>query len=104
MLTLVVVPPALHLPSLDAECIAAISYLSSALPQGEWEVAADTHGILAGQAGTWRRLPALWDGDILVNGFERIVSYLKERSNGSWDLDSHLSKKGLARQHGYVWR
>lgn len=102
MITLIVVPPALHLPSLDAECTAAVSYLSSVVPAGEWEVIADTQGTLAGQAGTWRGLPALWDGNILVNGYERIVSYLTDKSNGGWSIDSGLSPEASARQHGFV--
>ena len=33
--------PAFGLPSIDAECIAAIAYLNRAVPQGQWVVVAD---------------------------------------------------------------
>ena len=41
VLELHVLGPAFGLPSIDAECIAAIAYLNRAVPQGQWVVVAD---------------------------------------------------------------
>ena len=44
MLTLTVLPPIDSLPSVDAQCLAAIGYMVHAVPSGEWEVVADREG------------------------------------------------------------
>lgn len=41
VLSLHVLPPAFGLPSIDVECLAAIAYLSLALPRGSWVLVAD---------------------------------------------------------------
>ena len=106
-LSLHVLPPAFKLPSIDAECLAAITYLRFALPFGAWVLVAD--------AGTHRRseftptfsfmtlrvlganqwladAPFLVNGDDLIEGFDPIVRYLRTVSNGQWDLDAKLSR------------
>jgi sorting and assembly machinery component 37 len=39
--------PAFGLPSIDAECNAAIAYLNQALPQGQWVLIADHDASLS---------------------------------------------------------
>ena len=102
MLTLVVVPPALGLPSLDGECLAAVTYMTNTLPENEWNLVADRQGILGGRTGTWHGLPALWDGDLLISGYDHIVDHLTKTSGGNWDLDRHLSRQEKAQQYGYA--
>jgi hypothetical protein len=45
-------------------------------------------GADPGAAG---ELPAVRDGPTLVGGFDNIVAYLGERSNGQWHLDAALT-------------
>lgn len=44
MLSLHVLPPAFELPSIDAECLAAIAYLRFTLPDGAWVLVAEAAG------------------------------------------------------------
>ena len=38
-------------------------------------------------------LPVLRDRSKTIGGFENIIHYLRERSDGQWDLDQHLSNQ-----------
>ena len=41
-------------------------------------------------------LPALRDGSVTVGGYQSIVEYLREKSDGKWDLDSTLDTQQKA--------
>lgn len=41
-------------------------------------------------------LPALQDGPIWVSRFRNIVDYLRQYSNGEWDLDRQLDETARA--------
>ena len=38
-------------------------------------------------------LPVIRDDPIAIGGFENIVHYLRERSNGRWDLDRRFANQ-----------
>jgi sorting and assembly machinery component 37 len=88
MLELHVLGPAFSLPSIDAHCLAAVAYLSQAVPKDSWRLIASPNPAA--------ELPALRDGDAYVTGFDRIVRYLRETSGGEWDLDADLDDEGRA--------
>ncbi|KIW17808.1 hypothetical protein PV08_05003 [Exophiala spinifera] len=81
--------PAFDLPSIDGQCLATIYYLRKALgvPGKEWVL------VRSGEprVSPFRELPALKDEETWVAGFGNIVSYLRDVSDGQWDLDRRLS-------------
>ncbi|KAF2022010.1 hypothetical protein BU24DRAFT_470965 [Aaosphaeria arxii CBS 175.79] len=78
--------PAFGLPSIDAECIAAVGYLNSTVPREDWRLVANHDTAL-------RKFPLLMDGSSRTAGFASIVLYLRKRTLGSYDLDIDLNQK-----------
>lgn len=78
--------PAFGLPSIDAECLATITYLAWALPTSEWELVATSPSGVPTQS-----LPSLQDprSGVWVTGFTSITSHLGQ-ANPEWDLDRHV--------------
>ncbi|OBR09957.1 Mitochondrial import receptor subunit [Colletotrichum higginsianum IMI 349063] len=85
VLELYVWGPAFGLPSVDAECLAAIAYLHTALPSSQWRLVASNDPAV----DTSNRLPALKAGGVWVSGYVAIASHLASLSphSPSWDLD-----------------
>ncbi|KAL8946676.1 MAG: hypothetical protein Q9222_006962 [Ikaeria aurantiellina] len=98
MLQLHVWGPAFGLPSIDPHCLAAIAYLSQAVPQAEWTLLASSNPTLS----PTRELPALRDGSIWVGGFQNIVAYLSDKSGGQWNLDQACSSQNRADISAYT--
>ncbi|EXJ81340.1 hypothetical protein A1O3_07630 [Capronia epimyces CBS 606.96] len=84
--------PAFDLPSIDAQCLAAVCYLRTCLPSDGWSLipSSDPTRTPLGE------LPALRDGGTWVAGFNNIVAYLRDISNGEWDLDKDLDENQRA--------
>ncbi|RAK97803.1 mitochondrial import receptor subunit [Aspergillus ibericus CBS 121593] len=79
--------PAFSLPSIDAQCLAAIAYLSLTLPQDAWVLVASSDPSVSPTC----ELPALKNDSTWVSRFRNIVDYLRQYSNGEWDLDQNLT-------------
>ncbi|KAK3177934.1 hypothetical protein OEA41_000066 [Lepraria neglecta] len=79
--------PAFSLPSIDSQCLAATSYLTQAVPRGEWVLVASSDTAISPK----RDLPALRDGTTTIGGFQNIIDYLHQKSNGQWHLDGHFT-------------
>ncbi|KAK2060321.1 hypothetical protein LY76DRAFT_416907 [Colletotrichum caudatum] len=77
--------PAFGLPSIDAECLAAIAYLHTALPSSQWRLVPSNDPAVDSS----NRLPALNANGVWVTGYTAIVSRLASLSphSPSWDLD-----------------
>ncbi|OQD77544.1 hypothetical protein PENDEC_c002G01642 [Penicillium decumbens] len=84
--------PAFTLPSIDAQCLAAIAYCSLVLPKDSWELVASSDPSVS-PAG---ELPALQNGSAWVSRFRNIVDYLRQYSDGAWDLDWQLDESNRA--------
>ncbi|WEW59642.1 hypothetical protein PRK78_005121 [Emydomyces testavorans] len=87
--------PAFGLPSIDSQCLAAIAYFALALPEtdsAEWVLIPDSDPRVV----PTNELPALRTGSRWISGFRNIVEFLKQYSNGEWDLDSWLGPKERA--------
>ncbi|OQE28476.1 hypothetical protein PENSTE_c003G08250 [Penicillium steckii] len=84
--------PAFALPSIDAQCLAAIAYCSLALPKGSWELVASSDPSVSPTG----ELPALQNGAVWVSRFRSIVDYLRQYSKGAWDLDNQLDETSRA--------
>ncbi|KAJ5436083.1 Mitochondrial outer membrane transport complex Tom37/metaxin [Penicillium cf. griseofulvum] len=78
--------PAFSLPSIDAQCLAAIAYCSEVLPKDSWELIASSDPSVSPTG----ELPALQNGSIWVSRFRNIVDYLRQYSEGAWHLDQDL--------------
>ncbi|PYH33367.1 mitochondrial import receptor subunit [Aspergillus neoniger CBS 115656] len=78
--------PAFSLPSIDAQCLAAITYLSLTVPKDAWVLVASSDPSVSPTC----ELPALKNGSTWVSRFRNIVDYLRQYSNGDWDLDQGL--------------
>ncbi|KAJ5163194.1 Mitochondrial import receptor subunit (Tom37) [Penicillium coprophilum] len=78
--------PAFTLPSIDAQCLAAIAYCSEVLPKDSWELIASSDPSVSPTG----ELPALQNGSIWVSRFRNIVDYLRQYSEGAWNLDQNL--------------
>ncbi|KAJ5095718.1 hypothetical protein NUU61_005074 [Penicillium alfredii] len=78
--------PAFALPSIDAQCLATIAYCSLVLPKGSWELIPSSD-LSVSPTG---ELPALQNGTVWVSRFRNIVDYLRQYSEGAWDLDREL--------------
>ncbi|KAI9831808.1 MAG: hypothetical protein M1819_004705 [Sarea resinae] len=79
--------PAFSLPSIDAECIAAIAYFAQTVPKDEWVIIADSDPTTS----PTKQLPALNHNSTWISGYQNIIIYLAHISHGAWDLDAHLS-------------
>ncbi|PYH80658.1 hypothetical protein BO82DRAFT_312623 [Aspergillus uvarum CBS 121591] len=79
--------PAFSLPSIDAQCLATIAYLSLALPKDAWVLVASSDPSVS----PTNELPALRNGNTWVSRFRNIVDYLRQYSSGDWDLDAELT-------------
>ncbi|KAJ5724179.1 hypothetical protein N7488_002214, partial [Penicillium malachiteum] len=84
--------PAFSLPSIEAQCLAAIAYCSLALPKDSWELVASSDPSVSPTG----ELPALQNGPIWVSRFRNIVDYIRKYSNGEWDLDRDLDESDRA--------
>ncbi|KAJ5327529.1 hypothetical protein MYU51_009215 [Penicillium brevicompactum] len=80
--------PAFSLPSIDAQCLAVIAYCSEALPKGSWELVATSDPSVSPTG----ELPALQNGEVWVSRFRNIVDYLRQYSEGAWNLDQNLNE------------
>ena len=72
---LYILGPAFGLPSIDAECVAAVALLQLQCAEGEWRLI-PTHDQK-------RRLPCLVDGGKHVDGFQNIARYFDATKNFS---------------------
>ncbi|CAO1596216.1 hypothetical protein XANCAGTX0491_000068 [Xanthoria calcicola] len=98
MLQLHVWGPAFHLPSIDPQCLAAIAYLSQAVPSTQWELIASSDPTLS----PTRELPALRDDSFWIAGFQNIVVRLLETSKGQWHLDRDCTTQDRADISAYT--
>ncbi len=80
--------PAFGLPSIDAECLAAIAYLRHALSSDEWVLvpSSDPKVCPTGE------LPALKSGSLWISRYRNIVDYLRKYLAGLSDLDRGLDE------------
>ncbi|CAL5872642.1 uncharacterized protein PFLUO_LOCUS6908 [Penicillium psychrofluorescens] len=92
MLQLHVWGPAFSLPSIDAQCLATIAYCALALPAGSWELVASSDPSVS----PTNELPSLRNGSVWVSRFRNIVDYLRQYSDGAWNLDVELGGQELA--------
>lgn len=90
--------PAFSLPSIDAQCLAAIAYLSQAVPRGEWTLIASSDPTLSPTG----QLPALKHDTTWIGGFRNIVDYLIKYSDGQYSLDADLEGQEKADCTAYV--
>ncbi|KAK0642559.1 Metaxin-1 [Lasiodiplodia hormozganensis] len=84
--------PAFGLPSIDAECIAALAYAKLTLREGSWVVVA-SHDVSKSPNTDF---PALRNGPTWVAGFKPIVHYLQRHSASEHDPDGHLTERERA--------
>jgi sorting and assembly machinery component 37 len=78
--------PAFELPSIDAQCLAAIIYLRHFLQNRDWVLVPSS----SPRVSPLGELPALLDGDVWVAGYINIINYLRDVSSGKWDLNKNL--------------
>ncbi|KAF2738459.1 hypothetical protein EJ04DRAFT_541381 [Polyplosphaeria fusca] len=81
--------PAFGLPSIDAECIAAVAYLNRIVPRDHWVLISDHEPSISLRG----ELPALVDGAATITGFVDIVAHLRNHHSGAYDLDYHLTQQ-----------
>ncbi|OJJ46965.1 hypothetical protein ASPZODRAFT_131883 [Penicilliopsis zonata CBS 506.65] len=79
--------PAFSLPSIDAQCLATMTYFSLVLPKDAWVLVASSDPSVS----PTNELPALRSGATWVSRFRNIVDYLRQYSGGEWDLDRDLT-------------
>ncbi|KAK2733657.1 hypothetical protein FQN57_002054 [Myotisia sp. PD_48] len=89
--------PGFGLPSIDPQCLAAIAYFSLAIPgkedgTSEWVLVANSDPTRVPTC----ELPALWTGSRWISRFRNIVDFLRQYSDGKWDLDEQLSSQERA--------
>ncbi|KAE8373534.1 Tom37 C-terminal domain-containing protein [Aspergillus bertholletiae] len=89
--------PAFSLPSIEAQCLATIAYFSLAVPKDAWVLVASSDPSVSPTC----ELPALRNGSTWVSRFRNIVDYLRQYSNGEWDLDGGLSGLQKADKIGF---
>ncbi|KAF7594806.1 hypothetical protein BBP40_008309 [Aspergillus hancockii] len=80
--------PAFSLPSIEAQCLATIAYFTQAVPKDAWVLVASSDPSVSPTC----ELPALRNGSTWVSRFRNIVDYLRQYSNGEWDLDTGLNR------------
>ncbi|KAF2202586.1 hypothetical protein GQ43DRAFT_448003 [Delitschia confertaspora ATCC 74209] len=79
--------PAFGLPSIDAECVATISYFHRIIPRSQWVLIPEYDTSCSPN----HEFPFLIDGDKRVAGFKNIVLYLRNHHSGAYDLDYNLT-------------
>ncbi|EXJ65239.1 hypothetical protein A1O7_01580 [Cladophialophora yegresii CBS 114405] len=84
--------PAFELPSLDAQCLAAILYVRSCFQNRDWVLVPSSNP----RVSPLGELPALLDGDVWVAGYLNIINYLRDVSGGKWDLNQGLDAQQQA--------
>ena len=107
--------PAFSLPSIDAQCLAAIAYLYRTVPVDEWVLipSSDPSLLPSGEQIALPRiashslmftgeLPALKHDLNWISGFSNIVHHLRHVSNGEWDLDAELTLQEKADTVAYA--
>ncbi|ERS96461.1 hypothetical protein HMPREF1624_07373 [Sporothrix schenckii ATCC 58251] len=93
--------PAFGLPSIDAECLAAVAYLSVTLPRGSWT------RLAASPSSIPHPLPALRDnesGRWVAAGFDSIVAFVRAKATTDasiTDLDVGLTPAQVADATAY---
>lgn len=105
--------PAFSLPSIDAQCLAAIAYFTQAVPKGQWVLVASSDPALSPtsmyasnqkplrppdltEGCHLEELPALRDGATWIGGFRNVLDYIRQYSHGQWDLDGDLGPQEKA--------
>lgn len=83
--------PAFGLPSIDAECLAAVVYLHSTLPPEQWILVLSQEASISPSG----ELPCLINDDTIIAGFPSIVD-LSASSDFPRNLDARLTKRELA--------
>ncbi|KAF2273720.1 uncharacterized protein EI97DRAFT_452230 [Westerdykella ornata] len=89
--------PAFGLPSIDAECLAAVAYMRWAIPVEQWILIADYDVSISPQ-----EFPLLIDGPTRAAGFRDIVAYLKGRAGSDSDLDGHLAAQQKTDENAFI--
>ncbi|KAL1966601.1 hypothetical protein VTN77DRAFT_4012 [Rasamsonia byssochlamydoides] len=84
--------PGFSLPSIEAQCLATIAYFVQAVPKDAWVLVASSDPSVS----PTNELPALKNGSTWVSKFRNIVDYLRQYSNGEWDLDAHWNEQEKA--------
>ncbi|KAH6692652.1 outer mitochondrial membrane transport complex protein-domain-containing protein [Plectosphaerella plurivora] len=89
--------PAFGLPSIDAECIAAIAYLHHAIPSSEWTLIPSSDPSVTPS----NRLPALRSSSTgtWTTGYDAIVSHISSQTQ--YNLDANLTSSQLADTAAY---
>ena len=91
--------PAFGLPSIDAECLACISYLRQCgIEKDDWLLIPSSDPNVT----PTRELPALKIGTLWISRYRNIFDYLMQYSGGEWDLDRELDQQQWADSVAYV--
>ncbi|KAK4693353.1 sorting and assembly machinery component 37, partial [Lecanoromycetidae sp. Uapishka_2] len=80
--------PAFSLPSIDPQCLATIAYLKQTVPKNEWVLVASSDP----SSSPTKEYPSLVDGTTTIGGFQNIIDYLHQKSNGQWNLNTQFNK------------
>ncbi|KAF2254610.1 hypothetical protein BU26DRAFT_417413 [Trematosphaeria pertusa] len=90
--------PAFGLPSIDAECIAAIAHFNRVVPQGQWSLVANYDTSISPRD----EFPVLVDGAVKTTGFSSIASYLRAHHSAAHDLDHNLTHQQLTDRTAFI--
>ncbi|KAJ3949558.1 uncharacterized protein N0V96_000679 [Colletotrichum fioriniae] len=92
---------AFGLPSIDAECLAAIAYLHTALPSSQWRLVPSNDPAVHSS----NRLPALKANGVWVTGYASIAAHLASLAphSPSWDLDLDSRLTPAQRADAYAY-
>ena len=90
--------PSFGLPSIDAQCLAAVAYLKQCISPDAWRLIPSSDPAI----NPLGQLPALKDGESWVAGYGNIVNYLRVCSFGEQDLDKNLSPSQQADSAAYT--
>ncbi len=88
--------PGFSLPSIDAQCLATIAYVSQCVPRDQWRLIASS-----AELNPTGELPALNNGGVWVGGRSNIIDYLGQLDE-SWKLDRDLEGEEKADVVAYV--
>lgn len=91
--------PAFGLASIDAECLATITYLANALQGDQWEIVATSPSGVPTHS-----LPALHEtgSGVWSSGFTSITGRLRDLGGDAWDLDRDLDVAQRADSAAYA--
>ncbi|KAJ0122462.1 mitochondrial import receptor subunit [Diaporthe amygdali] len=91
--------PAFGLASIDAECLATITYLANALQGDQWEIVATSPSGVPTHS-----LPALHEtgSGLWSSGFTSITGRLRDLGGDTWDLDRDLDVAQRADSTAYT--